>query len=363
MERDSLIRHQIVIVGGGFAGFWSAAAARRVGGGDVAITLVSASDSLVIRPRLYEAHPETLAVELDPLLGALDVMLVVDSALSIDFHAQTVDLRERQPLRFDRLVVAAGSVMARPSIDGASSAFSIDTQQEAIRFDHRLAEIAADATGDRRACIAIIGAGFTGIELALEMADRLAAHATPGERAESEQRRSPRVVLIDRAGVIGADLGAGPRAAITEALDAAGVERFVDASVVAIRADRVTLVDGTVIVADAVVLTTGLVAAPLVASVPGDRDNTGRIMVDRYLRAPSASNVFVAGDAASADVGDGNQTLMSCQHAMRLGRFAGENAARDLLGLPLVAYEQLRYVTCLDLGRSGAVFTTATGKA
>ncbi len=34
-----------------------------------------------------------------------------------------------------------------------------------------------------------------------------------------------------------------------------------------------------------------------------------------------------------------------------------ENAARDLLGLPLMPYTQLRYVTCLDLGRSGAVIT------
>ncbi|MDP3768765.1 MAG: NAD(P)/FAD-dependent oxidoreductase, partial [Dehalococcoidia bacterium] len=38
-------------------------------------------------------------------------------------------------------------------------------------------------------------------------------------------------------------------------------------------------------------------------------------------------------------------------------RFAGENAARDLLGLPGVPYVQERYVTCLDLGRAGAVLT------
>src|SRR5690606_22182552 len=67
--------------------------------------------------------------------------------------------------------------------------------------------------------------------------------------------------------------------------------------------------------------------------------------------------VFVAGDAAAADTGDEHRTLQSCQHAGQLGRVAGENAARDLLGLPLVPFEQLRYVTCLDLGRSGAVFT------
>src|SRR5690606_27740305 len=36
------------------------------------------------------------------------------------------------------------------------------------------------------------------------------------------------------------------------------------------------------------------------------------------------------------------------------GRASAERS--DLLGLPTVPYEQLRYVTCLDLGRSGAVF-------
>ena len=75
------------------------------------------------------------------------------------------------------------------------------------------------------------------------------------------------------------------------------------------------------------------------------------------LPAPAAPEVFVAGDAAAADTGDGHRTLQSCQHAGQLGRVAGENAARDLLGLPPVPYTQLRYVTCLDLGRSGAVIT------
>lgn len=35
----------------------------------------------------------------------------------------------------------------------------------------------------------------------------------------------------------------------------------------------------------------------------------------------------------------------------------GENAARDLFGLAQIPYEQQRYVTCLSLGRSGAVFS------
>src|SRR5207248_3965613 len=108
---------------------------------------------------------------------------------------------------------------------------------------------------------------------------------------------------------------------------------------------------------DAVVLATGMVAAPFAAKVPGLHDEQGRIVVDQSLRAGSAREIFVAGDAAAADGGDGRPILQSCQHALQLGRFAGENAARDLAGLPTISYVQPPYITCLDLGRSGAVFT------
>lgn len=40
-----------------------------------------------------------------------------------------------------------------------------------------------------------------------------------------------------------------------------------------------------------------------------------------------------------------------------MGKFAGHDAAADLLGGRLLAYEQRDYVTCLDLGAAGAVFT------
>jgi NADH dehydrogenase len=238
--------------------------------------------------------------------------------------------------------------MRRPPVPGAEAAFSVDTQAEAITFDRRIAEIARDVAAPT---IAVVGAGFTGIELALELRDRLVAHGADGAAERL------RIVLIDRAETVGPELGVGPRPAIEAALTAAGVELHLGATVQALAADRVEFADGSVVVADAVVMATGMAAAPFVAEVPGGRDALGRIVVDTVLRAPAAPNIFVAGDAAAADTGDGHRTLQSCQHAGQLGRVAGENAARDLLGLPLVPYTQLRYVTCLDLGRSGAVVT------
>ena len=53
----------------------------------------------------------------------------------------------------------------------------------------------------------------------------------------------------------------------------------------------------------------------------------------------------------------GNYALMSCQHATRMGAFAGNNAAAELLGVPTKPYHQKAYVTCLDLGEAGALFT------
>jgi NADH:quinone reductase (non-electrogenic) len=339
---------KILVIGGGFAGFWAAVAARRIAGSRAEVTLVSREPVLEIRPRLYEARPETLAVALLPLLRKVDVRFVRGEAIRLDTAAKTVALAAGDRLAYDRLVVATGSRMRRPPVPGAEAAFSVDTQAEAIAFDRRLGEIVRDVEAPT---IAVVGAGFTGIELALELRDRLVAH---GANGAAERLR---IVLIDRAETVGPELGPGPRPQIEAALAAAGVELRLGAAVQALAADRVSFAGGSVLAADAVVLATGMAASPFAGEVPGARDAPGRVVVDAALRVPAAPEVFVAGDAAAADTGDGHRTLQSCQHAGQLGRVAGENAARDLVGLPPLAYTQLRYVTCLDLGRSGAVIS------
>ena len=342
---------EILIIGGGFAGFWAAMAARRVAGDKARVTMVSREPVLQMRPRLYEANPETLGADLLPLLDTAGVRFVEGEATGLDLIGHTVALASGAALPYARLVVATGSTMRRPPVPGAETTYAIDSQRDAIAFDRRLAEIARSS---KRPAVAVIGAGFTGTELALELRDRIALHGGDAE--------SLRIVLIDRAATVGAELGPGPRAEIEAALAAARVECRLAATITALAADRVTFADDAALAADAVVLTTGMVASGFVRLLPGERDALGRIVVDRSLRAPAAPEVFVTGDAAAADTGDGHRALQSCQHALQLGRFAGENAARDLLGLPTVAYAQPRYVTCLDLGRAGAVLTQGWGR-
>lgn len=346
------VTDEILIIGGGFAGFWAAIAAKRVAAARARVTLISRGPLLELRPRLYEANPEALGVDLRAPLAAAGVGFMQGEAASIDTAARAVTLASGDVLPYARLVVATGSVMRRPPVPGAVDAYSVDTRADAIAFDRRLAVI---ARGRQHSTIAVIGAGFTGVELALELRDRIAAH-----HGDSEGLR---IVLVDRAQAVGVELGAGPRSLIEAALASARVELRLGATVAALAANRVTFDDGTVLEADAVVLATGMVAADFVRHVPGERDALGRVVVDRSLKALAAPEVFVTGDAAAADTGDGHRALQSCQHALQMGRFAGENAARDLLGLPLLTYAQLRYVTCLDLGRAGAVLTHGWDRA
>ena len=102
----------------------------------------------------------------------------------------------------------------------------------------------------------------------------------------------------------------------------------------------------------------GIRAAPLTTQVPAERDNFGRLLVDRDLRVPAVPGIFATGDAARAACDNvGNYALMSCQHATRMGAFAGNNAAAELLGVPTRPYHQELYGTCLDLGEAGAIVT------
>jgi NADH dehydrogenase len=167
-----------------------------------------------------------------------------------------------------------------------------------------------------------------------------------------------RVIVVERNSAIAPDMGAGPRPVIEDALRKLGVEARVGVGVASLDESGVTLSSGEHIEAETVIWAAGIRAAPLTAQIPAERDNFGRLLVDRDLRVPGVQGVFATGDAARAACDDdGNYALMSCQHATRMGAFAGNNAAAELLGVATRPYHQKAYVTCLDLGAAGALFT------
>jgi NADH dehydrogenase len=166
-----------------------------------------------------------------------------------------------------------------------------------------------------------------------------------------------RGVRVERAPVVGPERGPGPRAAIEDALDDLGIEVRLETTVAALDDGAVRLSDGTVIPAQTAVWTAGMQASPIARSVPGHRDALGRLEVDRFFRVIGVDDVLAAGDIASVEVAPGQRALQACQYAHQIGKHAGHNAVCDLLDLPLVEFSPEPYVTCLDLGAAGAVYT------
>jgi NADH dehydrogenase len=121
----------ILVIGGGFAGLnaaLNAADQAAQHGGDIAVTLVSDSEYITIRPRLYEANPENLREPLRPLFDAAGIGFKIGNAESIDASRRTASLQGGETLAYDRLVLAAGSQLKSLPVPGiAEHAFNIDS--------------------------------------------------------------------------------------------------------------------------------------------------------------------------------------------------------------------------------------------
>ncbi|WP_299450338.1 FAD-dependent oxidoreductase [uncultured Pigmentiphaga sp.] len=303
---------RIVVLGGGFAGLWSAiGAARRldeegIGPDRVRVTLVERNDFHAIRVRNYEDDLDATTVPLSTVLDPVGVERIRGEATAIDADRRIVQVRregEEVELRYDRLVYALGSRLWRPPIPGLGEhGFDIDTYEGAKRLQAHLRGLAA----------------------------------TP---------------------VIGSVMGEEARAVIAEALDALGVKVRTGVRVAAVDSEGVALEDGSRIDASTVVWCAGMRAHALGASLPGAKDELGRIEVDAFMRVRGVPDLFAAGDAARAVLDGEHASMMSCQHSRPMGRYAGHNAAADLLGRPLLPLRIPWYATVLDLGAWGAVYT------
>jgi NADH dehydrogenase len=135
------------------------------------------------------------------------------------------------------------------------------------------------------------------------------------------------------------------------------VETRLNVRVTSVDANTVTLSSGEIIPAQTVVWCGGMRASPVVQTIDVGRDRLGRLHVDRFMRLAGATDIFAAGDVASCVVDGEHSTVMSCQFARPMGRFAGNNVVADLLGQPMLPLEIDWYVTVLDLGSWGALHT------
>ena len=353
------MKQRILIIGSGFAGMWSAVSAARLAHlqnqNDLEIAVLAPQPELRVRPRFYEANVATLTADLQPLFAELNIRFIAGSAERIDAAQNGVWYKtpdsESTFIPYDRLILASGSHLHHFGIKGiAEHGFDIDQLDTAQRLEDHLNTLASLPESPARNTVVVCGGGFTGIELATELPARL--------KALFGDNTNTRVVVVERGSVIGGRYSEALRDIIRNASDELGIEWRLNASVEVVDASGVTLQDGSRIDAATVVWTAGVKASPLGENLTAERDALGRFIVAPNLQIPGYSNIFATGDMAHAKTDDlGNTALMTCQHAIQLGKFAGHNAAASLLGVDALPYRQEFYVTCLDLGAWGAVYT------
>jgi NADH:ubiquinone reductase (H+-translocating) len=309
-------KHEVVVVGGGYAG---TVAAVRVAGRlrhRANVTLVEPRAELVQRLRLHQAAAgqSIPGYDLDKLTGRR-VAHLRTSAYEIDGDRRVVRVSGgagRHELRFDSLIVAVGSTVDTGSVTGvAKHAHSLADPAAAARLAVTVRHLRAGAT------LAVCGGGLTGIEAASELADA----------------RPDLDVWLLTAGALGDWLSAAGRTELAGRLKRLGVEVREHARVASLDDRVLTFADGGEMCCDAAVWCGGFAFQPLLAHSDLCTDKRGRLLVDTTLRSVSHPHVLGAGDAAAIPaLPNGAAFRMTCQAGMPSGAHAADTVAAVVRG-------------------------------
>jgi NADH dehydrogenase len=351
-------RRQIVVVGGGFAGFNALRHLQRHLPRDaVDLILVNPTDYLLYSPLLPEVatgvvEARHIAVSIRRLLPRVRLLLGRVTEVDLDGHTVTVEKLRRsgaeddvELLHWDRLALVPGSVTRRIPVPGMpEQGRALKTLVEAVSLrDHLLEQLdLADAQPDTPAgrseraalmTVVAVGAGYTGTELVAQTQRWLRTIQRRWGRTRAEDVRW---VLVDAAAAVLPELGPDLGRRTLALLRRRGVDVRLEVSVVAADEHEVRLTDGSTIATRTLVWGAGVEANPLVGTL-GLPAHRGRLVVDPDLSVPGVPGVWAAGDAAAvpdlaARAGaDGvPDTAPTAQHAQRQGTVMGRNIAASL---------------------------------
>lgn len=350
------MKKTVIIIGGGFGGVWGALSAARCRKelkkeSEVEILLISKDVYYGLRPRYYEADLKPVRVPLSKFLEPVGVKLLMGEVTGIDHLNKTIQLSNEKRLFYDRLILAAGSQIYYPSIVGLSEySFDTDSYGAAVKLAGHLEGLPEKPLTGRFTAV-VVGGSFTGLEVATGLVERMKQVAESCGQVEQV-----RVIIVD-GHEVGSALGAQAQPIIAEALKELKIEVINRVKIMAISQNQVFLDSGEIISSQTIIWAGGLRANPLTALFPTKKDSLDRLILDAHLKITDVKDCFSAGDTGAAMTDDKHFSLMSCQHAMPQGRIAGYNAVADLFAKPLLIYRQEKYVTCLDLGRAGALYS------
>jgi len=329
---------KIVIIGGGFAGLFTALDLA----GSADVTLVSEEDHFLFTPMLYEyLSGEVEAWHIAPRYDELledNVHLVRSYVTAIDLKAQTVSVTSyEKTLNYDVLVLAVGGITNYVGVEGAEQ-YSLpfrkldhanNLRRRMVAALDRIPPEMAPLDVRREVTFAVVGAGASGCELSTKMADLL---------YDSFKRRAlhgePRVLVIEMGDRVVPGMGEQIREFVEEALRESHVEVHTKTRVVKVTSDEVTFEregNQETLKTAGVVWTGGVKMNPLIEQLDVEKNNRGLMIVKPTLQLSQHVNIFALGDIAFYP--DATPTLAgTAQLAFQQASLAGRNIKAYLEG-------------------------------
>ncbi|MET9123684.1 NAD(P)/FAD-dependent oxidoreductase [Streptomyces sp. NPDC004528] len=366
---------EIVIVGGGYAGFYTAwGLEKALRTGEARVTVVDPRPYMTYQPFL----PEVTAGSVEARHAAVSLRrhlrgtrLIAGSVTAISNADRVVTVRSAdgayQELRYDTLVVTAGAVTRTFPVPGlAQQAIGLKHVEEAVAIRDRLMtafdQAASSPPGaERRKLLTVtfVGGGFSGVEGFGELLSLATAMLRSYPELSFEELSFH---LVEARGRILPEVGDGPGAWVVRDLERRGAHVHLNTQLVSVEDGHVVLSSGEEFDSALIVWTAGNASNPVVhnhTDLPVDERGLVVVRADLRVGTPAepVPDVWAAGDdAAVPDLASpvpGAHTVPNAQHAVRQGRRLAKNIVADLRGGRVREYRHssLGVVATLGLGR------------
>ena len=365
----------ILVVGGGYAGFYAAwRLEKKLRGDEARIVVVDPRPYMTYQPFL----PEVLAGSVEARHAAVSqrrhlrrARLVAGAVTAIDHAHRTVTVHPAEGpdfvLGYDIIVVTAGAVTRRLAIPGvAESAIGMKHVEEAVAIRDRLltafdqaATLEPGPLRRRLLTVTVVGGGFSGVEGFGELLSLAAALVRSYPELSPAELSFHLVEARDR---ILPEVSDRPGQWVVRSLEKRGARVHLNTELVSARNGHVVLSTGEEFDSELIVWTVGNAANPMVHShtdLPIDQH--GMLVVRADLRVGTdvepVPDAWAAGDDAAVPdlVADrpGAVTVPNAQNAVRQGKLLADNIAATLRGREPKPYvhHSLGTVATLGLGR------------
>jgi NADH:ubiquinone reductase (non-electrogenic) len=363
---------KLIILGTGFAAL---SLLRKVNAKAYDITLVSPRNHFLFTPLLPSTTVGTIEFRsiIEPIrIARPRIQFYQASCISVDtanheIHCIGALDKHSFTLRFDYLVIAVGAANNTFGIPGvAEHANFLKELGDARRIRKKIIENLErastpgipDEERQRLLHFVVVGGGPTGVEFAAEMHDFLTE-----DLKDSYPSLVPdvRIILLEATNKILSTFDEKLSEYALKLFQRQRIEVRIDSIVIGVHEKELQLRDGTRIPYGLLVWSTGNTQTDFVASLPFAKDNAGRLITDRYFRVKGFSDIYAAGDCATAE---GENYPATAQVAMQAGKYLGthlNDLARGKEPKPFV-YKHLGMLAYIGSNRALADLPGIKGK-